>query len=153
MAPTGRPPLRLFLITFVALYAELLCIRWIPAHVRFVAYFTNFILLASFLGLGAGILAARRGRVGIGLGAFPWVLLGVVVLVATTRFELRIQSAGVLYYGASEAGAAPPENALVLPAAFLLVALLFACLGVPIGRLLGEVQPPLRAYSLDVGGS
>ena len=27
-----------------------------PAHVRFLTYFTNFILLASFLGLGVGIL-------------------------------------------------------------------------------------------------
>jgi hypothetical protein len=154
MSVLRRPGLRLFLITFVALYAELLCIRWIPAHVRFVSYFTNFILLASFLGLGVGILSARQGgRLRPGLLAFPWVLLAVVVLVATSRFELRIESAGVLYYGASESGAAPPENALVLPAAFLLVSLLFTCLGRPIGRLLGEVRPPLKAYALDVGGS
>ena len=59
----------------------------------------------------------------------------------------------MLYYGASEEGAAPAENALVLPAAFLLVALLFACLGRPIGLLLTEVRPPLRAYGLDVAGS
>src|SRR5215217_6242880 len=79
MTVLRRPGLRLFLITFVALYAELLCIRWIPAHVRFVSYFTNFILLASFLGLGVGILAGRRGgRLRPGLLAFPWVLLAVV---------------------------------------------------------------------------
>ena len=60
MSVLRRPALRLFLLTFIALYAELLCIRWIPAHVRFVSYFTNFILLASFLGLGVGILSARR---------------------------------------------------------------------------------------------
>jgi hypothetical protein len=150
-----RREVRLFLTTFLALYAELLCIRWIPAHVRFVSYFTNFILLASFLGLGAGILSARRPgrRLPLGPVAFAWVLLAVVVLVATTRFELHIQSAGVLYYGASEGGPPPADNVLVLPAAFLLVSLLFACLGRPIGDLLGEIRPPLRAYGLDVGGS
>src|SRR6476469_5633992 len=96
-----RRDFQLFLTSFLALYAELLCIRWIPAHVRFVSYFTNFILLASFLGLGVGILSARqRGRLRPGLLAFPWVLLAVVGLVATARFELRIESAGVLYYGA-----------------------------------------------------
>lgn len=156
MLTLRSPGVRLFLLTFLALYAELLCIRWIPAYVRFVAYFTNFILLASFLGLGAGILAARRPArrwLEPSLAGFPWLLLAIVVLVATTRFELRIESAGVLYYGASESGAAAAENALVLPAAFLLVALLFACLGRPIGALLGEVTPPLRAYALDVGGS
>src|SRR5438105_4987163 len=84
-----RPGARLFLISFLALYAELLCIRWIPAYVRFVAYFTNFILLASFLGLGAGILSARR-RLPLGLRVFPWLLLAVVILVANTRFELHI---------------------------------------------------------------
>ena len=133
MSVLRRPALRLFLLTFIALYAELLCIRWIPAHVRFVSYFTNFILLASFLGLGVGILSARqRGRLRPACGV-PLVLLAVVGLAATARFELRIGSAGVLYYGASESGAAPPENALVLPASFLLVALLFTCLGRPSG--------------------
>src|SRR4029079_9196070 len=105
----ARPGVRLFLTSFLALYAELLCIRWIPAYVRFVSYFTNFILLASFLGLGAGILAARRG-LRVGLGTFAWLLLGVVGLVAVARFELRIASAGVLYYGASESGKPPAEN-------------------------------------------
>ena len=47
-----RTDVQLFLTSFLGLYAELLCIRWMPAHVRFLSYFTNFILLASFLGLG-----------------------------------------------------------------------------------------------------
>ena len=146
------PGARLFLTSFLALYAELLCIRWVPAYVRFVSYFTNFILLASFLGLGAGILAARR-KLNVGLAAFSWLLLAVVGLVAVARFELRIASAGVLYYGASESGAPPAENWIVLPAAFLLVSVLFLCIGRELGTLLSEVTPPLRAYALDVGGS
>src|SRR6476660_6657095 len=52
--------LRIFLVSFTLLFFELLCIRWIPAYVRYLSYFTNFILLASFLGIGLGILAARR---------------------------------------------------------------------------------------------
>jgi hypothetical protein len=45
--------LRIFLVSFTLLFFELLCIRWIPAYVRYLSYFTNFILLASFLGNGA----------------------------------------------------------------------------------------------------
>jgi hypothetical protein len=155
VAPSSpRPALQLFLLSLLALYAELLCIRLIPAYVRFVGYFSNFILLASFLGLGVGILSARRtSGLRLGLRAFPWLLLGVIALVALTRFELRIESAGVLYYGASEEGPASQENAFVLPAAFLLVALLFACLGRPLGLLLTQVTPPLRAYAVDIAGS
>src|SRR5262249_59124590 len=42
---------------------------------------------------------------------------------------------------------------LVLPAAFLLIALLFVCIGRPLGILLGEVTPPLLAYAFDIVGS
>ena len=147
-----RADVQLFLTSFLGLYAELLCIRWMPAHVRFLSYFTNFILLASFLGLGVGILSARR-KLPIGPRTFPLLLLFAAILIAATRFELHIGSAGVLYYGAGESGSAPPENALVLPAAFLLVSLLFVCIGRPLGVLLGQVTPPLRAYAFDIGGS
>src|SRR5215831_20014678 len=147
-----RKDVQLFLTSFLGLYAELLCIRWMPAHVRFLSYFTNFILLASFLGLGVGILSARR-KLPLGPRTFPLLLLFAAILIAATKFELKIGSAGVLYYGAGESGVAPPENALVLPAAFLLIALLFVCIGRPLGMLLGEVKPPLRAYGLDIVGS
>ena len=119
---------------------------------RFLSYFTNFILLASFLGLGVGILSARR-KLPLGPRTFPVIFLLGAILIAVSKFELHIGSAGVLYYGAGEAGTAPPENALVLPAAFLLVSLLFVCIGRPLGMLLGEVTPPLRAYGLDIAGS
>src|ERR1700716_2344987 len=147
-----RTDVQLFLTSLLGLYAELLCIRWMPAHVRFLSYFTNFILLASFLGLGGGILSARR-KLPLGPRTFPLLILFAAILIAATKFELHIGSAGVLYYGAGESGTAPPENALVLPAAFLLVSLLFVCIGRPLGILLGQVTPPLRAYALDIGGS
>lgn len=147
-----RADVQLFLTSFLGLYAELLCIRWMPAHVRFLSYFTNFILLASFLGLGVGILSVKRKLI-LGPRTFPLLMLFAAILIAATRFELKIGSAGVLYYGAGESGSAPPENALVLPAAFLLVSLLFVCIGRPLGILLGQVTPPLRAYGLDIAGS
>src|SRR5256714_10419988 len=148
------PRAQLFLTSFLGLYAELLCIRWMPAHVRFLSYFTNFILLASFLGLGVAILSARsQGKLPLGPRTFPLLLLFAAILIAATRFELHNGSAGMLYYGAGESGTAPPESALVLPAAFLLVSLLFVCIGRPLGILLGQVTPPLRAYAFDIGGS
>jgi spermine/spermidine synthase len=143
---------QLFFTSFLGLYAELLCIRWMPAHVRFLSYFTNFILLASFLGLGVGILSVKR-KLPLGPRTFPLLLLFAAILIAATKFELKIGSAGVLYYGAGESGTAPPENALVLPAAFLLVSLLFVCIGRPLGVLLSEVTPPLKAYAFDIAGS
>ena len=42
------------------LFLELACIRWFPAHVVFLSFFTNTVLLASFMGMSVGCLLARR---------------------------------------------------------------------------------------------
>ena len=55
----GERP-RLVLASFVMLFAELALIRWVSAYQIYVAYFTNFVLLASFLGIGVGFLRASR---------------------------------------------------------------------------------------------
>src|ERR687883_439024 len=81
----GRPDVQLFLTSLLGLYAELLFIRWMPAHVRFLSYFTNFILLASFLGLGVGILSARSRRtLPLGPKTFPLLFLFAAILIAVT---------------------------------------------------------------------
>src|SRR5947208_9178352 len=58
----SRARLDLFLISLLILFLELACIRWFPAHVLFLTFFTNTILLACFLGMSLGCLAARRAR-------------------------------------------------------------------------------------------
>src|SRR5947209_2981754 len=53
---------QLFVISFFILFLELACIRWFPAQVIFLTFFTNTVLLACFLGMSIGCLAARAGR-------------------------------------------------------------------------------------------
>ena len=142
--------LRIFGLAFALLFFELLCIRWIPSYVRYLSYFNNFILLASFLGIGLGILSARRTR--WWFPPFPVMLLLLVAVVALNRFELRISSTSVLYYGAGEGQAARAENFIVLPLNFALVAATFIPLARPLGQLLREVKP-LTAYTFDILGS
>src|SRR3954465_4167093 len=81
---------RIFLVSFTLLFFELLCIRWIPAYVRYLSYFTNFILLASFLGMGLGILAARRPT--FRFPPFPLMRCLLTAVLAANRFELNISS-------------------------------------------------------------
>src|SRR5213593_3641583 len=95
---------RTFLVSFTMLFFELLCIRWIPSYVRYLSYFNNFLLLASFLGIGLGMLSARRQR--FWFPPFPLLLLLLAIVVAKNRFDLRIDSTDVLYYGAGEAQSA-----------------------------------------------
>ncbi|HEX3253937.1 MAG TPA: hypothetical protein VHS05_31170, partial [Pyrinomonadaceae bacterium] len=52
----------LFLISFLILFLELAAIRWFPAHVLYLTFFTNMVLLATFLGMSVGCLAAGQRR-------------------------------------------------------------------------------------------
>src|SRR6202795_5416127 len=53
---------RLFLISAIALYTEVVLIRWMSAEIRMFAYLKNFTLFACFLGLGLGMMRRGRGR-------------------------------------------------------------------------------------------
>ena len=52
-------PARLVLLSFLMLFVELGLIRWSGAYIVYLSFFTNFVLLASFLGVGVGFLRAR----------------------------------------------------------------------------------------------
>ena len=56
---SDRP--RLILLSFLMLFVELAVIRWAGANVVYLAYFSNLVLLGSFLGIGLGFLWAGRG--------------------------------------------------------------------------------------------
>jgi hypothetical protein len=141
---------RIFLVSFTLLFFELLCIRWIPAYVRYLSYFTNFILLASFLGMGLGILAARRTK--FRFPPFPILLLALAAVVALNRFELNISSTDVLYFGSGTTGVHRAESFILLPLIFVFVAAAFVPLARSLGLLFTKTEP-LTAYTFDILGS
>src|SRR5882724_7788859 len=57
-----RSGFELFLISTLILLLELAAIRWFPAHVLYLTFFTNIVLLACFLGMSVGCLAANHRR-------------------------------------------------------------------------------------------
>jgi hypothetical protein len=146
----ARPAVRLVVTSTTLLFAELLFIRWIPANVVYVGFFRNFLLMASFLGIGLGILWGRNpGR--IRLSPFGPLILAVTLLVMSGRVTIQARSPDEIFFGLSESRAAD-VNFIVLPVLVVLVALLMAGLAVPLGRLLNSM-PPLRAYTWDIAGS
>src|SRR5438132_9985015 len=140
----GDARARIFLTSFALLFFELLCIRWIPSYIRYLSYFNNFILMASFLGMGLGILSARRQR--FWFPPFPLMLLVLVAAVAFNRFDLQIASTDVLYFGDAQAQSARSENFIILPLIFVLVAASFIAPARALGSLLTQVKP-LTAYT------
>jgi len=141
---------RLFLTSGTLLFVELLLIRWIPANVTYIGFFSNFLLMASFLGIGVGILLGRSGR-RLPFSPFALLLFAVVVLVYQAKLNVQIQSQDELFFGLAENRSAD-VNFLVLPLVVVLVAALMATLALPLGPLFRSM-PPLKAYAIDIGGS
>jgi hypothetical protein len=145
-----RPEVRLYLTATSLLFVELLLIRWIPANVIYVGFFRNFLLMASFLGIGVGILWGRDPK-RLAVSPFGPLLLGLVVLVTQFRVTIQLGDPDEIFFGLSESTGAD-VNFLVLPALVIIATVIMAGLAVPIGRLLNSM-PPLKAYTIDIVGS
>ncbi|MEO6350620.1 MAG: hypothetical protein ABIP53_08210, partial [Candidatus Limnocylindrales bacterium] len=76
----ARNDVRLFLTSLAILFVELMLIRWIPANVKYIGFFSNFLLIASFLGIGLGILLGRKGGNPL-FSPFAFLLAAVVAFV------------------------------------------------------------------------
>ncbi len=145
-----RDPVQLVLTSTALLFTELLVLRWIPANVIYIGFFANYLLMASFLGIGLGILLGRRYATP-GLSPFPGLLLVVVALVAQRKLDVQFKASNEVFFGLAESHSAD-ANFIVLPLMFVVVMALLAALALPLGGLLRS-QPPLQAYALDIGGS
>ena len=130
------------------LLLELALIRWLGANVVHLSYFSNFVLLGSFLGVGVGFLISRRSWSVVPV-AMP--LLAVLVTVVLV-FPITIQRQGsdVIYFTAMRV--AGPPAWLALPVIFLLVAGILAGPAEMVGRCFSGLQP-LTAYRYDLIGS
>jgi SAM-dependent methyltransferase len=144
------PRVRLVLTSGSILFVELLLIRWIPSTVKYIGFFTNFLLMASFLGIGIGILLGKSGR-RLAISPFAWLLFSVVVLVLVAHLDVQVRSSDEVFFGLAESNSAD-ANFVVLPLVFVLVTAVMATLALPLGPLL-KSQPPLQAYALDITGS
>ena len=132
----ARNEIRLFLTSFIILYVELLLIRWIPANVKYIGFFSNFLLIASFLGIGLGILLGRNGA-SPRLSPFAFLFAGVVALVGHLQLNIQVQSTDEIFFGLAENRAAD-ISFLFLPLVVGLVVALLATLALPLGPLLKE---------------
>jgi MFS family permease len=143
------PAFRLFLTATSILFVELLLIRWIPANVLYVGFFRNFLLMASFLGIGLGILWGRDPK-RIPISPFGPLLLSLVLLVTQVQIVIHLDSADEIFALGARRGA--DINFIILSILVIIPTVIMAGLAVPLGPLLTSM-PPLRAYSLDILGS
>jgi len=172
---------RLFLISAMALYTEVVLIRWMSAEIRMFAYLKNFTLFACFLGLGLGMLRRQHGRA----EKLVAPLMAAIALMLAFAPQLHLTrlffpDVGVYQWGGNlrsphllpAARALPvlgaalrhvPDTlvpwmlgvfALVVGTAlFCLVLAIFYRMGMLVGECLEAAGPPLQAYTLNLAGS
>ena len=158
--------LNLFLVGFLVLFLELACIRWFAAYVVFLQFFTNVVLIASFLGMSCGCLAARQPR--DWLGYFPFIALGTVVAALAVYAVYHYWSGlsidvggqaspqevffGTEYRNPDVAQFVVPIEA-VAAVFFVLISLMFVGLGQVLGRAFDSYPNRVMGYTLNIGGS
>ena len=163
-----KPQRDLFLVSFLILFFELAAIRWFGATVVFLTFFTNIVLLATFLGMSIGLLTARRLR-DLSRTVLPLALLafGAAVAINLAYWEWAEQftvtvghqraSGGMIYFGTEFRPADPTRWVVpmwgVAGTFFALIALTFVGLGQVMGRAFDAIPDRVRAYTIDVIGS
>src|SRR5688572_5013993 len=160
-----RPHVDLFLISFLILFLELAAIRFFGATVVFLAFFTNIVLLASFLGMSVGLLTAGRKQ-DLARSTLPLALLSTAAAVAThlaywswfDRITVAVGHEAQQLVSFGTEGRRDPSR-WVIPiwaiggAFFALIALTFVGLGQVMGRAFNAIPNRVAAYSTDVLGS
>lgn len=155
-SPRVSPFVQLALCTFGILVLELAIIRWMSSQIRIVAYFSNVVLLASFLGMGLGVALGRRRP-----SLVQYCLPALAVLSSVLAFSgpmglmnLAFPDPSVSLWGADSpttlwgfAGAT-----LLVGAIFWALVAVFVFASVPVGWLFDQM-PTLTAYSADLLGS
>lgn len=146
-----RNAIRLVIFASASLYFELAIIRFTSAEVLYLGYFSNFILISSFVGLGLGFLSVRHP---LPLPRYlPFILLFLFAIVLVSQFDagsLR-DKFGLFFFG-GESGHSGLPGGLMLVVLFLSTVAFFCCIGRLVGEAFAEFAP-LIAYTLDIVGS
>lgn len=139
---------RLLLSSGLMLFLELALIRWTASNIVHLGYFSNFVLLGSFLGVGVGFL--RAGLTQRAPLYFPAVLTLLVTAIFVFPTTVNRTGSDLIFFTSLETSG--PPSWVALPVVFLGVAVIMAGPGELVGRCFLDL-PRLEAYRLDLLGS
>jgi spermidine synthase len=143
-----RAKVELLLASFLMLFTELVLIRWTGANVTYLSYFSNFVLLGSFLGIGVGFLRARKSP-----DLFRWSPIMLALFMGfITAFPVVIDrsGSGLIFFGSLKQQGLPLW--LMLPLIFLSVAAIMSAIAQGVAVRFSQFEA-LEAYRLDILGS
>jgi len=155
----------LFLASFVALYFELVIIRYLSTEIRVFAYLKNLALIASFFGIGLGMVLEKPTR---NLKRFfPLVAAALLLLIAFApvlklthlpipTFDYRVftdqPTAPVGHWFVPWVSLMVLVYLIAVPGIMYLVVAFFTVLGELVGERLKPL-PSLQGYGVNLAGS
>ena len=140
---------RLTASAFLLLFVELALIRWLGANIVYLAYFSNFVLIGSFLGIGLGFLWASRSKRSL-FPLAPYFLSAFIIFVKLFDVNIEVGGSDLIFF-ADQRPVGPPRW-LILTVVFCVVAVCVACLADGVARSFSKLKP-LDAYRWDLVGS
>lgn len=148
----------LVLVSFLGLFLELCLIRWFPAHIFSIAFFSNVILIASFLGLGLGLLLSHHKRDFFNF--FSYILAGSVCLVLFLQnIQVALPVNAQTWIWSYYQGNRLYHLSFLKLSITQLIGLIFALtviIFIPIGQKIGKLMQgftPLFGYTMNILGS
>lgn len=164
---------RLFVVSFVSLFWEILLIRWIPSELPFLAFFRSLVLLACFLGMSLGCIMIHRVRIHQNLLVVLFLIgiLSAAIGVFSGGDNLRARGfgkhSGILEQTMKSTASVPSSATvdftlefegessggdIVVIVSFILVTLTFIPVGLLIGQCFDKIAP-IPAYLVNIVGA
>jgi len=149
---------KLVLLSFVGLFLKLVLIRWLPAHIFSIGFFSIVVLIGSFLGLDTGFLLVSHKREFEKF--FPLMFIAVIaltLLLGSVKVAIPANAQTWLWsfyeeYRLGSLLTIELTTPQVLALVYSITLLVFIPLGQRIGRLM-QVFEPLQGYDWNVAGS
>lgn len=152
-----KDSIELVIAGFLVLFLELAVMRWLPSNIFSLAYFSNIVLISSFLGLGFGFLFSQKK-----LNLFNWFPVALLIYISIVLFLRGVEtivpetSSEMMwsFYSGNEMSKGWLTLGMIptLSIVFFLNAVLFSFLGEKIADLMRKFRP-IKAYTLDILGS
>lgn len=148
---------RILILSIWMLFLELFLIRWISTEIRIFAYVSNLVLLACFIGMGAGCYFSNK-KINI---LFSFSILAVITLaIKSIPFRIITDLLGTFDDSLIWSQGLAPDNFMPIVKGILLTLLMFGMVGAiffPLGQLLARMftshNKIIVAYSINIAGS
>src|SRR6266478_4808560 len=160
---SARNAWMLFMASFLALYFELVVIRYLSTEIRVFAYLKNLALIASFFGIGLGMILGQPPRLLKRFFPFTAATLFLLITFASPLglTHIPIPSSDYYMWGASFTRGTDPYGPFLLAillcfsvilGLMYLVVEFFVVLGGIVGERLALLEP-LPGYGINLVGS